>query len=41
MHVIVGMMASHVTVQHVDTPITAPPVETYTGQKSARKPKRS
>ena len=35
MHVIIGMMASHVTAQHADTPITAPSVETYIGQKTA------
>ena len=35
MHVIFGMMASHVTAQHADTPITVPAVETYTGQKNA------
>ena len=35
MHVTVGMMASLVTAQHADTPITAPSVEIYTGQKTA------
>ena len=34
-HVTVGMMASLVTAQHADTPITAPSVEIYTGQKTA------
>ena len=32
MLVIVGMMASHVIAQHVDTSITAPSVESYIGQ---------
>ena len=36
-----GMMASLVTAQHADTPITAPSVEMYTGQDCPRKPKRS
>ena len=35
MHVIIVIMASHVTAQHADTPITAPSVKTYIGQKTA------
>ena len=35
MHVIIVVMASHVTAQHAHMPITALSVETYIGQKTA------